>query len=106
MQTRNPLLDDLAKVLGGAMGTMGGLRDSVDARLKDKLAQLLAGMDLPGREEFDAVKEMAARARAGQEALEARVAALESRCQELEAKLGPRPTEAVFTPDGGTGGGP
>jgi BMFP domain-containing protein YqiC len=85
MQTRNPLLDDLAKVLGGAMGTMGGMRESIEARVKDRLAQLLAGMDLPSREEFEAIKAMAAKARAGEEALAARVAALEAKCAALEA---------------------
>ena len=85
MQTRNPLLDDLARVLGGAMGTMGGMRESLEARVKDRLAQLLAGMDLPSREEFEAIKAMAAKARAGEEALAVRVAALEARCATLEA---------------------
>jgi BMFP domain-containing protein YqiC len=87
MQTRNPFLDDLARVFGGAMGTMGGLRESVETRMKDRLAVLLAGMDLPSREEFEAVKAMAAKARSGQEALEARVAALEARCQALETAM-------------------
>jgi len=87
MQTRNPLLDDLAKVLGGAMGTMGGMRESVEARVKDRLAQLLSGMDLPSREDFEAIKEMAAKARAGEEALQARVAALEAQVKALEAKV-------------------
>lgn len=87
MQTRNPFLDDLARVFGGAMGTMGGLRESVETRVKDRLAVLLAGMDLPGRDEFEAVKAMAAKARSGQETLEAKVAALEARCQALEAAL-------------------
>ncbi len=86
MQTRNPLLDDLAKVLGGAMGTMGGMREGVEARIKDRLAQLLAGMDLPNREEFEAIKAMAAKARTGQEALEAKMAVLEARCAALEAE--------------------
>lgn len=87
MQTRNPFLDDLARVFGGAMGTMGGLRESVETRMKDRMAALLAGMDLPGRDEFEAVKAMAAKARLGQEALEAKVAALEARCQALESAL-------------------
>jgi hypothetical protein len=96
MQTRNPLLDDLAKVLGGAMGTMGGMRESVEGRIKDRLAQLLAGMDLPSREEFEAIKEMAAKARAGEEALAARVTQLEARCAALEAArpaVAPAPAE-------------
>jgi BMFP domain-containing protein YqiC len=78
MQTRNPLLDDLAKVMSGALGAAGGVREEMEARLREWQQRLLSGADLPTREEFEAVKEMAARARAAQEQLEARVAALEA----------------------------
>jgi len=100
MQTRNPLLDDLARVLGGAMGTMGGMRESMEARVKDRLSQLLAGMDLPSREEFEAIKAMAAKARAGQEALEAKLADLEARLAALEA---PKPAAQSANEAGGAG---
>jgi BMFP domain-containing protein YqiC len=78
MQTRNPLLDDLARLMSGALGAAGGMREEMEARLRERLQRVLAGMDLPTREEFEAVKELAARARAGQEQLEARVATLEA----------------------------
>lgn len=78
MQTRNPLLDDLAKLMSGAMGAAGGMREEMEARLRDRLQRVLSGMDLPTREEFEAVKELASRARAAQEKLETRVAALET----------------------------
>jgi BMFP domain-containing protein YqiC len=78
MQTRNPLLDDLAKLMSGALGAAGGMREEMEVRLRERLQRVLSGMDLPTREEFEAVKELAARARAGQEQLEARVAALEA----------------------------
>lgn len=84
MQTRNPLLDDLARLMSGALGAAGGMREEMEARLRERLQRVLAGMDLPTREEFEAVKELAARARAGQEQLEARVAALEAAAQKLD----------------------
>lgn len=97
MQTRNPLLDDIARVLGGALGTAGGVKDELEARVRDRLARILAGMDLPSREEFEAVKAMAAKARAEQEALAKRVA-------ELEEMLRPAAEEPVVegaqTPQG------
>lgn len=79
MQTENRLLDDLAQVLAGAVGGVAGLRQEVEARLKDQLRRLLGDMELVGREEFEAVKAMAAKARTEQERLEKRLAALESR---------------------------
>lgn len=79
MQTQNRLLDDLAQVLAGAVGGVAGLRQEVEARLKDQLRRLLGDMELVGREEFEAVKAMAAKARAEQERLEKRLAALERR---------------------------
>lgn len=78
MQTRNPLLDDLAKLMSGALGAAGGVREEMEARVRERLQRVLAGMDLPSREEFDAVRELASRARAEQEKLESRVAALEA----------------------------
>jgi BMFP domain-containing protein YqiC len=78
MQTRNPLLDDLAKLMSGALGAAGGVREEMEARVRDRLQRVLAGMDLPTREEFDAVKELASRARLAQESLEVRIAALEA----------------------------
>ncbi len=78
MQTQNRLLDDLARVATSALGVAAGMRAELEARLRDQFERVLAGMDLVSREEFDAVKAMAAKARAEQEDLAARLAALEA----------------------------
>ena len=85
MQTENPLLDDLARVATGALGALTGMRAEVEARLRDQLERVLGRMDLVTREEFDAVRAMAAKARLEQEALAERLAAIESRRAALEA---------------------
>lgn len=82
MQTEGRLFDDFARVAAGAMGAASGLRGEIDALVRRRLERLLAGMDLVPRDEFDAVKEMAARARSEGEALAERVAALEARLAE------------------------
>ena len=85
MQTQNRLLDDLARVATGALGVAAGMRGEIEARLRDQFDRILSNMDLVTREEFDAVKAMAAKARAEQETLAQRIAALEAR---LDAKSG------------------
>jgi len=79
MQTRNRVLDDMAKLANGAVGALAGAGREFEALIRAQIEKLLAGMDLVRRDEFDAVKAMAAKARAEQERLEARVAALEAR---------------------------
>jgi BMFP domain-containing protein YqiC len=71
-------MDDLAGVAGGAMSALSGLRDELGALARARAEEALRKLDLVKREEFDAVAEVAARARAHAEALEARVAALEA----------------------------
>lgn len=78
MQSQNRFFDDFARMAGGAMGALAGMRQEVEARLREQMERWLAAMDLVTREEFDAVKAMAAKARAEQERLEQRVAALEA----------------------------
>jgi BMFP domain-containing protein YqiC len=78
MQTENRLFDDLARVASGAINTLGGLREEIELRVKERLERLAGEMDLVSREEFDAVKTMAAKARAEQTALEKRIVALEA----------------------------
>ena len=78
MQVDNRLLDDLARMASGAAGALSGVRGEFEARMKQQFERILAEMDVVPREEFEAVKAMAARARTEQEALEKRVAALES----------------------------
>ena len=77
MQTRNRMFDDAARVAGGAIGTLAGIKREIDALVRQQLERVLGGLDLVSRDEFEAVKEMAAKARAEQETLEARVAVLE-----------------------------
>ncbi|HZT50926.1 MAG TPA: accessory factor UbiK family protein [Stellaceae bacterium] len=79
MATENRLFEDLARVASGALGTLSGMRDELETRVREQVERLLGRMNLVRREEFDAVHAMAAKARMAQEALEARVAALEAR---------------------------
>ena len=79
MPNENRLLDDLARVASGALGALTGMRDEVETRMREQFERVLSRMNLVRREEFDAVQAMAAKARAEQEALAARVAALEAR---------------------------
>jgi BMFP domain-containing protein YqiC len=97
LQTRNPFLDDLARVASGAMTTFGGVREEIENRVKERFERFAAEMELVTREDYEAVKAMAVKAREEQEALAARVAALEARIAALEAA--PRPA-----PEGASGG--
>ena len=78
MQTDNKLLDDLARVAASALGTLQGVRDEVEVRLRDQFERILNSMDLVTREEFDAVKAMAVTARRENESLEKRIEVLEA----------------------------
>ncbi len=78
MQTENRLLDDLARAASGALGVFAGARAEVEARLRAALESWLKTQELVTREEYEAVKEMAANARAENERLAARIAALEA----------------------------
>jgi BMFP domain-containing protein YqiC len=78
MQINNRLLDDLARVASGALGVAAGVRGEVEALLRQRFERILTDMDLVGREEFEAVKAMAAKARAEQEALAEKLALLEA----------------------------
>lgn len=77
MQSQNRFFDDLARVAAGAVGTLSGVKGEVESRLREQLERVLSGMDLVTRDEFEAVKAMAAKARAEQEDLARRVVELE-----------------------------
>lgn len=85
MQTSNRLFDDLAKVASGAFTTISGLREEVESRVRERVERMAADLDLATREELDAVEAMAAKARAEQEDLAAKVAHLESELAALKA---------------------
>jgi BMFP domain-containing protein YqiC len=93
MQTRNPLLDDLARVATGALGALGGVRNEIEERIREQLERVLSRMDLVSREEFEAAKAMASKAREEQEHLLEKITALETRLAALEGKQ--EPTLAV-----------
>jgi BMFP domain-containing protein YqiC len=86
MQTENRLLDDLARMANGALNTLSGLREEIESRVRERVERMLADMDMVPREEFDAVKAMAQKARAEQEDLAARVSELERRIAALGGK--------------------
>ena len=86
MQTDNHLLDDLARLATGGLGVLQSAKGEVAARLRDQVERLATDLDLVSREEFDAVKAMAAQARRENEALAARIEACEARFQGRERK--------------------
>jgi BMFP domain-containing protein YqiC len=86
MQSQNRFFDDMARVAAGAMGALSGVRGEIEARFRDQFERILAGMDLVSREEFEAVKAMAARAREEQEVLAQRIAELEARLAQRERR--------------------
>lgn len=76
MQSQNNFFDDLAKVTTGAMGTLAGMGREFEAQMREKVREWTGGMDMVTREEFEAVKEMAANARAEVEQLRAEMQAM------------------------------
>lgn len=78
MQTDNRLFDEIAKLLTTAAGAARGVREDVEGMIRLRLERLVADLDLVTREEFDAVKAMAQKARAESDALAARLYALEA----------------------------
>ena len=90
MQSRNRLFDDLARVANGALGVAAGMREEIDARMREQVERVLGRLDLVTREEFDAVRAMAVKAREEQEALLARIADLEGK---LAARGNPQPAK-------------
>jgi len=79
MQTRSRIFDDLAKVAGGAVSTLGGIKAEIEVLVRQQIERLLVDADMVPRDEFDAVKAVAAKARSEQERLEKRVLALEKK---------------------------
>ncbi len=80
MQSDNRILDDMAKVATGALGSLTGLRGEIEAKVQQQLERLLSKMNLVSREEFETMKSVAQAAREEQ-------IKLERRLQEIEARL-------------------
>lgn len=77
MQTRNKVLDDLSHLMTNAMGVAQGARAEAETAMKSLIDRWLADRDFVTREEFDAVRAMAQKAREENAALKARIEALE-----------------------------
>lgn len=84
MQTRNKLMDDISQLVTNAMGVAQGARDEAETAMKSLMDRWLADRDFVTREEFDAVRAMAQKAREENAALEARIAALETRLDQQD----------------------
>jgi BMFP domain-containing protein YqiC len=79
MQTRNKIMEDISQLMTNAMGVAQGAKQEAETALKSMMDRWLADRDFVTREEFDAVRAMAQKAREENEALNARIAALESK---------------------------
>lgn len=81
MQSQNPLISDFVKLMNGAAGTFAGMTREARESARERIKEAMGGLDFVSREEFDAVKDMAAKAREENDKLADRLAS-------LEAKLG------------------
>lgn len=94
MQSQNRFFDDLSKMLNGVAGTVAGVGREAEASARERAKEWFGGMDFVSREEFEAVKEMASKARAEADALKKRLDALE---KGAAPKAAPRKTAAAKT---------
>jgi BMFP domain-containing protein YqiC len=79
MQTRNKFIDDMSQLMTNAMGVAQGAKDEAETAMKGWIDRWMADRDFVTREEFDAVRAMAQKAREENEALKARIDALEAK---------------------------
>lgn len=85
MTERPKFFDDLAGVAGGAFSALAGMREEAESMIRARVDEAIRKLDLVKREDLDAVQEMAANARAGQEAAQSRLVAMEARLAKLES---------------------
>ena len=86
----NRILDEFAKLMTDAAGAAQGVRREVETAFKGQAEKILNSMDVVQREEFEAVREMAVKARAENKALAARIETLEALVGELTGAAGPK----------------
>jgi len=86
MQSQNRFFDDLSKMLNGVAGTVAGVGREAEAGARERAKEWVGGMDFVSREEFEAVKEMASKARAEADALKKRLDALEKAAPKVASK--------------------
>jgi BMFP domain-containing protein YqiC len=87
MTERSKFFDDLAGVAGGAISAFAGLREELEAMGRARIDETIRRLDLVRREELDAMTELAANARAGQEAAEAQLREVQERLAALEVRV-------------------
>jgi len=78
MQSENRLFDDFVKVMNGAAGTLAGMTREAEGAFRDRMRDWVGGLDMVTREEFEAVKAIAVAAREENQALKARLDAMDS----------------------------
>ena len=78
MQSQNRLFDDLVKMMNGAAGTFAGMSREAEGAFRDRVRDWIGGLDMVGRDEFEAAKAIAVAAREEAQALRARIEALEA----------------------------
>ena len=93
MSDRPRFFDDLAGVAGGAMSALAGLREEMEAVARARLDEMIRRLELVRREEFDAMADLAANARAGQEAAETVLHEVQQRLAALEVRVAALETE-------------
>lgn len=79
MQSENKMFDDLVKMMNGVAGTMAGMGREAESSMREKMRDWMSGSDFVGRDEFEAVKAMAAAARDENDALKGRLASIEAK---------------------------
>ncbi len=107
MQSQNRLFDDFVKVMNGAAGTFAGMTREAQESMRERMREWVGGMDFVSRDEFEAVKAMAATAREEVEAMRNRLAALEAAigkgsagsAQQTAASPGSAPASEIETPE-------
>lgn len=95
MQTENRIFDDIAKIMNGAAGTIAGMGREAEASARARAREWIGGLDFVSRDEFEAVKAMAAAARDEADMLKARLDALEAKADTTAA---PKPDLAKPVP--------
>ncbi len=90
MQSENKLFDDFVKMVNGVAGTVAGMGREAESSARERMREWIGGMDFVSRDEFEAVKAMAAAARDENEALKARIAALEGKSAKPKAASKPK----------------
>ena len=102
MQSENRLFDDFVKVMNGAAGTLAGMGREAEGAFRERMREWVGGLDMVSREEFEAAKAIAVAAREENQALKARIEALEAKAGPAAASKPPRKGAAGAASGGAT----